>query len=300
LDVGSGIGRMALPLTRYLSERGTYDGIEIVPSGVKWCRKAITPRHPNFRFHEIDVYNLEYNPKGRLKADEYRFPFPDASFDFMFLTSIFTHMLPRDIENYVGELGRVAAPGARCFITLFLLNEESRSAIRKGGLALHFDHEGPGGLKLYVRDVDLLDGTPILDIKPYVAYTDAFPESGSGWLAAADPRPTWEVGFSPLAATQVAWITARSALPLRERIAASLGLGPQPHPYRRIRRSKDGRLQLAVQDWRVDFRVEGQTVEVLALRSGYRQSQLESAGSGPDDPLQVHREFAAAFSRDAS
>ena len=34
------------------------------------------------------------------------------------------------------------------------------------------------GLKLHVLDVDLLDGTPIFDIKPYVAYTDAYPGHG--------------------------------------------------------------------------------------------------------------------------
>jgi tRNA-Thr(GGU) m(6)t(6)A37 methyltransferase TsaA len=147
------------------------------------------------------------------------------------------------------------------------------------------------GLRLYVRDVDLLDGTPILDLKPYVPYTDAFPESGSGWLATQDPRPAWEVRFSAMAETQLQWLAGRSPLPLRERITAVLSLGPQPHPYRRIRRSKDGQLQLAVQDWRVDFRVEGQRIEVLALRSGYRASQLDKSGTDSTDPLQLHREF---------
>jgi len=39
---------------------------------------------------------------------------------------------------------------------------------------------------LRVRGVDLLDGTPILDIKPYVPYADAFPESRAGWIDAID------------------------------------------------------------------------------------------------------------------
>ncbi len=37
------------------------------------------------------------------------------------------------------------------------------------------------GLRLSVRGVDLLDGTPVLDIKPYVPYTDAWPDARSGW-----------------------------------------------------------------------------------------------------------------------
>lgn len=146
LDVGSGIGRMAIPLTRFLSAEGSYDGIEIVPAGVAWCRAHITPRHPNFRFHEIDVYNLEYNPSGRQKAEEYRFPFADNSFDFTFLTSVFTHMLPHDVANYVSEIGRVTRPGGRCLATFFVLNESSRAGIEKGGLVLDFRYEGPGYL----------------------------------------------------------------------------------------------------------------------------------------------------------
>ena len=38
------------------------------------------------------------------------------------------------------------------------------------------------GLRLHVERSDLLDGTPILDIKPYVPYSDAFPGVRAGWL----------------------------------------------------------------------------------------------------------------------
>ncbi len=153
------------------------------------------------------------------------------------------------------------------------------------------------GLQLHVLDADLLDGTPVLDIKPYVPYTDAFPESGSGWLApaAADPGKAYVVGFSAAAETQLAWIAARSALPLRERIVNTLMLGPQPHPYRRIKRGKDGGLALAVQDWRATFEVSGEVVRVLALHTGYRPSQLETGADDPSGQLRLHREFAAQF-----
>lgn len=42
------------------------------------------------------------------------------------------------------------------------------------------------GRRLRLRGVDLLDGTPILDLKPYVPYADAFPESRAGWIDAVD------------------------------------------------------------------------------------------------------------------
>jgi tRNA-Thr(GGU) m(6)t(6)A37 methyltransferase TsaA len=152
------------------------------------------------------------------------------------------------------------------------------------------------GLKLHVLDVDLLDGTPVLDIKPYVPYTDAFPESGSGWLQpAADPGKSWEVAFTAEAQAQLAWIAARSSLPLRERIASTLMLGPQPHPYRRIRHGKDGSMLLAVQDWRIAFETDAHRIRVLALHSGYRKSQLNADAEDPQGQLKLHRDFTAQF-----
>lgn len=151
------------------------------------------------------------------------------------------------------------------------------------------------GLKLHVRDVDLLDGTPILDIKPYVAYSDAFPEAGQGWLAERDPRPDWQVAFAPAAEAQLAWLATRLAWPLRERIEATLKLGPQPHPYRRIKRARDGSLTLAVQDWRIAFSVEGMQALVTGIRSGYGKAQLAEGAPDAQGTLRLHREFGATF-----
>ncbi|MDX9709773.1 MAG: tRNA (N6-threonylcarbamoyladenosine(37)-N6)-methyltransferase TrmO [Trichloromonas sp.] len=42
------------------------------------------------------------------------------------------------------------------------------------------------GRTLHLRGVDLLDGTPVLDIKPYVPYADAFPDAKAGWIDELD------------------------------------------------------------------------------------------------------------------
>lgn len=160
------------------------------------------------------------------------------------------------------------------------------------------------GLQVFIRDVDLLDGTPVLDIKPYVAYSDAHPAAGNGWLdeaapaedgaAVADPVPAWHVGFEPLAAEQAAWIEAQTGLALRERITATLLLGPQPHPYRRIRRDGAG-FRLAVKEWRVRFRVDGRNVVVQDITSGYRSAHARSAGQAGTAVLPAHRAFMARW-----
>lgn len=45
------------------------------------------------------------------------------------------------------------------------------------------------GLRLHVERCDLLDGTPILDIKPYVPYADAFADARAGWVDERGPAP---------------------------------------------------------------------------------------------------------------
>jgi len=132
LDVGSGFGRMALPLTGYLSSNSRFEGIEPLARGVKWCSTKITPKFRNFRFQKLDVKNGMYNPNGKILAADYKFPFEDESFDFIILTSVFTHMLPAALENYVSEISRVLKPGGSCFITYFLLNDESTELINQG------------------------------------------------------------------------------------------------------------------------------------------------------------------------
>lgn len=125
LDVGSGIGRKTWPLAGYLNDRGSYDGLELVKSAVEWCTEKYTSKYPNFRFQQIDVYNAHYNPEGKYQAAEYRFPFRDEEFDFVVLNSVFTHMLPAEVENYLREVARVLKRGGRCLISFFLLTEES-------------------------------------------------------------------------------------------------------------------------------------------------------------------------------
>jgi SAM-dependent methyltransferase len=143
LDIGCGTGRMARPLTAYLNH-GSYDGIDIVARSIAWCQRTYTTRFPNFRFQSLDAYNSLYNPTGRCRASEYRFPFSDSTFNFIFLTSVFTHMLPDEFDNYTGEISRMLKPGGRCLITYFLLNKESLQRMNQGLANQAFPHQLSG------------------------------------------------------------------------------------------------------------------------------------------------------------
>lgn len=148
LEVGCGIGRMAIPLTDYLSAKGDYWGFDIVKMGITWCQKRISPKFRNFHFIHTDIKNDSYNPAGRIAARDFRFPFENGTFDFVFLTSVFTHMLPADMHQYLSEIARVLKNGGRCLITFFLLNEDSRRLIAEGRSSLEFKYEIDGCLIL--------------------------------------------------------------------------------------------------------------------------------------------------------
>ena len=69
----------------------------------------------------------------------------------------------------------------------------TRSPFRPNPLGLScVELEAIDGMELVVRGADLMDGTPIYDIKPYVAYADSFPDARSGFAATA-PEPLLEV-----------------------------------------------------------------------------------------------------------
>jgi SAM-dependent methyltransferase len=139
LDVGSGIGRKTFLLTGYLNQQGSYEGLDIVKTGIDWCTQRISCKYPRFKFQLIDVLNQHYNPTGRYKASEYRFPFPDESFDFAVLGSVFTHMLAADMEHYLCEVARVLKTGGRCLISFFLLNESSLALMRANNSTINLN-----------------------------------------------------------------------------------------------------------------------------------------------------------------
>lgn len=153
LDVGSGIGRKTVPLTEYLSPEAVYEGLDVNRRGVEWCRSRITSRFPNFRFHHVDVYNRRYNPGGSLDEASYSFPFPDRSFDFVVMASVFTHVMPAGVTRYLEETARVLDPETgRCLISFFLLHPGSEAGIAASRSVYRFAHRRKGHA---IEDPDL-------------------------------------------------------------------------------------------------------------------------------------------------
>ena len=152
------------------------------------------------------------------------------------------------------------------------------------------------GLVLHVSALDMLDATPVLDLKPYVPYADALTDAQGGWLETGlDPQPGFEVDIAERAAQELAYLRESWNIELEASIRRVLALGPQQHAYRRIRRVGD-EFVLAVKDFRARFTVDGRRIVVHAITSGYRPRELATNSAAE---LDAHRAFVALSARGA-
>ncbi|WP_428231677.1 class I SAM-dependent methyltransferase [Flavobacterium sp.] len=137
LDIGCGIGRVAIPLTQYLTKSGSYEGFDVVKKGISWCEEHIAKGFLNFRFQYIPLNNDLYHLTDE-RAENFKFPYPDNSFDTVFLFSVFTHMQPLEVQNYLNEIFRVLKPNGKCLSTFFLYDDQLEVEISKKSRSFSF------------------------------------------------------------------------------------------------------------------------------------------------------------------
>jgi ubiquinone/menaquinone biosynthesis C-methylase UbiE len=140
LEVGCGCGRLSRAFTKHLHPQGSYDGFDVSADMVAWCQRHLQTRASNFRFTRLDVYSPDQNPAGSIKAAALSFPYAQGSFDAAIVSSVFTHIMPDEIERYVAELARVIKPGGRCYVTAFLFDAEGQTAVASGATIFDFRH----------------------------------------------------------------------------------------------------------------------------------------------------------------
>lgn len=141
LDIGCGYGRVALPLTAIIQPPGFYDGTDVVKEAIDWCTQSITSSYPHFNFYHSDVSNPYANAgKKRGEAANYVFPFKNSSYDIIILTSVFTHMRPNEIFQYLNEISRLLLPLGKCYATFYLLNSYSMDKIENKAAAQPFKY----------------------------------------------------------------------------------------------------------------------------------------------------------------
>lgn len=149
------------------------------------------------------------------------------------------------------------------------------------------------GLRILVEGADLLDGTPLLDIKPYLPYADSFPTSSTGWLE--NPK-RYGVPFSDAARIQLGFLRERGLSQLEDFILNQLEFEPTNKDKKRVVAFQD-HFVLAYKTWRVRFTVEEEKAQVTVgeIFSGYKPEELIAEADDRYGDKNIHREFLANF-----
>lgn len=147
--------------------------------------------------------------------------------------------------------------------------------------------------RIYVKHHDLLEGSPILDVKPYHPQADSFPHARLGWL---ESEPEFQIEWSPVSLEQLRFLQDRGLKELRNFCEQQLAYEPLNADKKRLYDRTENSAVLASRTWRVVFTVQAQKVRIESLFSGYKNTELEDS-QDPYGDKNLHREFTQAFPR---
>ena len=121
------------------------------------------------------------------------------------------------------------------------------------------------GVHLRLSGIDLVDGTPVVDIKPYLPWVESLPEAQAGW--APEPPKLLPVIFTPQALQQLADLPQSHSL--QQLIQEVLSQDPRP-AYQRATAARIYGVRLAGFNVKFIYHQADQqeVIEVLALEAG--------------------------------
>jgi len=149
----------------------------------------------------------------------------------------------------------------------------SRSTFRPNSIGmsvvenLGWEQQGRG-LILRVGSIDLLNNTPIIDIKPYIPYADSIPDANGGYAEEA-PERNYKVAMSETAVQQLADL---------EKVYPGLGeliesiLAQDPRPAWRHNSPDEKQYGMSLYDLNIKWRVDEGVIRVISVAQESRES----------------------------
>jgi tRNA-Thr(GGU) m(6)t(6)A37 methyltransferase TsaA len=149
-------------------------------------------------------------------------------------------------------------------------------------------------LRIVIAESDILDGSPVLDIKPYLPYSDSFPDAHTGWVKSG-MEEIYDVGFEPDAIAQCEWLKYAANINLQNFTRLQLEFEPTDASRKRIAATEDG-FVLSYRTWRIYYSVDekDRKVTIQEIRSGYSGAELEDTAHDKYDDKPLHARFIRA------
>lgn len=147
------------------------------------------------------------------------------------------------------------------------------------------------GLELQIADCDLLDGTPVLDIKPYLPYADSFPGAAQGWIPLKEEL--YRVQCDRRAEEQFSWLKQHD-VDIFPFAVTQLEAAPREGRRKRIKLldAESDTFVLAYRTWRVRYHIDdvNRIVRITDISSGYTAPEL-ALQDDPHRDKSLHTRF---------
>lgn len=145
------------------------------------------------------------------------------------------------------------------------------------------------GNRIFITDTDLLNGTPILDIKPYIPEYDSFPDAKTGWLENVK-RENYIFSYSKNAQMKLKFLLKRG-IDLYGVIQTQIGHNPYDKTRNKFKQVENG-LLLRFKSWQILFELSNGNAFIKDINSGYENGNFdEILGNDTPDDIAVHKEF---------
>ncbi|GAB1444234.1 hypothetical protein MASR2M39_30830 [Ignavibacteriales bacterium] len=118
------------------------------------------------------------------------------------------------------------------------------------------------GLEIHISNSDILDGSPVLDIKPYLPWSDSFPESKTGWAKTGE-RTVYTVEFSENAFAVCNRIFEEIGVNLAGYARVQLAFDPSDTTRKRIDPVSTDEFRLTYRDWQIIYSIDESKSSVM-------------------------------------
>lgn len=151
---------------------------------------------------------------------------------------------------------------------------------------------------LFIGPCDILDGTPVFDIKPYIPEVDAFPDSAAGWHDRIKDTG-YEVSFTENFLAKSRFLASLSSLDVENFCRIQLKYSPLDSSRKRVKKMDAGerKYRIGCRTWQVIFQLDEEKKQILVeeLFSNYTEEELLPGSPDKYNDKDFHRAFLASF-----
>lgn len=151
------------------------------------------------------------------------------------------------------------------------------------------------GPLLEISDHDFIDGTPVIDIKPYLSAYDRYDLPDEGWLKSAAPE--FHIVFSEAATKRISFLTEQGLPGLHGFLKHQLSFLPDDSERKRVEKTGDTEYVISYRTWRCRYTVdfENRICSVADVFSGWPAAELADGSEDPWKDKALHREYRRRF-----